>query len=105
MKKINVALLVTALAPMMAMAEEHAAAAPAATSSATAAYWAAGLCMGLAASVASFSQSRAAVAALEGIGRNPSAAKGVFTPLILSLALIESLVLFAFVVAFSLAGK
>jgi F-type H+-transporting ATPase subunit c len=102
MKKSNFALIVAGLAPALAMAQEHATAASPAT---TSAYWAAGICMGVAAAVASFSQSRAAVAALEGIGRNPSAAKAVFTPLILSLALIESLVLFAFVVAFSLAGK
>jgi len=102
MKKINFALLAVAMAPALAMAQEHAAAASPASASA---YWAAGLCLGLAAAVGAFSQSRAAVAALEGIGRNPSAAKAAFVPLILSLALIESLVLFAFVVSFSLAAK
>lgn len=90
------------LAPVVAMAQEHAAAAPV---SGGAHYWAAGLCMGLAAAIVGFSQSRAAVAALEGISRNPSATKNIQTPLILSLALMESLVLFAFVVAFTLAGK
>lgn len=104
MKKINLALLAAAMAPAFAMAQEHAAAAAASPASASA-YWAAGLCLGIAAAVGAFSQSRAAVAALEGIGRNPSAAKAAFVPLILSLALIESLVLFAFVVSFSLAAK
>lgn len=103
MKKINLAVIGAALAPAMAFAQEGAAhaAAPATGS----AYWAAGICMGLAAAVVGFSQSRAAVAALEGISRNPSATKNIQTPLILSLALMESLVLFAFVVAFNLAGK
>src|SRR5688572_23866399 len=39
-------------------------------------------------------QSRAASVALEGIARNPSAAEKLFTPLLLSLALMESLVIF-----------
>jgi F-type H+-transporting ATPase subunit c len=103
MKKINLALLGAAMVPAMARAEEVAAAATAAGSGSN--YWAAATCMALAASVVGFSQSRAAVAALEGIGRNPAAQKNLFTPLILSLALMESLALFAFVVAFILAGK
>lgn len=45
-------------------------------------------------------QGKAAAAALEGIARNPSAADKLFTPLILSLALIESLVILAFLVSF-----
>lgn len=92
------------LAPVVAMAQEHAEAA-ASVGGSGAHYWAAGICMGIAAAVVGFSQSRAAVAALEGIARNPSATKNIQTPLILSLALMESLVLFAFVVAFTLAGK
>lgn len=103
MKKMNLALLAAALAPAAAMAEEVGAAAG--NHAAGAGYMAAGLCMGLAAAVVGFSQSRAAVAALEGISRNPSATKNIQTPLILSLTLMESLVLFAFVVAFTLAGK
>lgn len=45
-------------------------------------------------------QGRAASAALDGICRNPSAADKVFTPMLLSLAFIESLVIFTFVSAF-----
>jgi F-type H+-transporting ATPase subunit c len=106
MMKKNLAVLAVSLMSTAAMAQEHAAEAVAASSGAVgAAYWAAGICMGLAAAVVGFSQSRAAVAALEGISRNPSATKNIQTPLILSLALMESLVLFAFVVAFTLAGK
>lgn len=39
-------------------------------------------------------QSKAAIAALEGIARNPSAADKLQTPMILALALMESLVIF-----------
>lgn len=49
-------------------------------------------------------QSRAASAALEGIGRNPGAASKVQTPMIIALALIESLVIYALVIAFLLQG-
>ena len=49
--------------------------------------------------------SRAAAAALEGISRNPGAAARIQTPMILGLALIESLVLLAWVIAFFLQGK
>ncbi len=103
MKQTKLALIGAGLLPVVSMAQEAAAQAPA--SAGGSAYWAAGICMGAAAAVVGFSQSRAAVAALEGIGRNPAAAKQLFTPLILSLALMESLVLFAFVVANGLAGK
>src|SRR3954471_5841432 len=47
-------------------------------------------------------QGRAAAAALEGISRNPGAAPRIQTPMILGLALIESLVLFAFIIAYLL---
>jgi F-type H+-transporting ATPase subunit c len=46
-------------------------------------------------------QGRTATAALEAIGRNPAARDKVFVPMIIGLALIESLVLYAFVIAFS----
>jgi F-type H+-transporting ATPase subunit c len=45
-------------------------------------------------------QGKAAAAALEGIARNPAAADKIFTPMLLGLALIESLVLLAWLVAF-----
>ncbi len=46
------------------------------------------------------SQGKAASVALEGIARNPAAADKLFTPMIIALALIESLVIYAFVIAF-----
>ena len=61
---------------------------------------AAGLAIGLAVFGGTSAQGKAAAAALEGIARNPAAGDKLFTPLILSLALIESLVILAFLVAF-----
>jgi F-type H+-transporting ATPase subunit c len=65
----------------------------------------AGACIGLAAFGGARSQGRAASAALEGIARNPQAAPRIQTPMIIALALTESLVLHAFVIAFFLQGK
>jgi F-type H+-transporting ATPase subunit c len=65
----------------------------------------AGLAMGLAALGGTLGQGKAAAAALEGIARNPGAANKVQTPMILALALTESLVLFSFVIAIMLTGK
>jgi F-type H+-transporting ATPase subunit c len=59
---------------------------------------AAGLGIGIAAFGGALGQGKAAAAALEGIARNPGAADKLFTPLILGLALIESLVIYAFVI-------
>lgn len=63
---------------------------------------AAGFAIGIAVLGGTLGQSRAAAAALEGIGRNPGAAGKMLLPMILGLALIESLVLFALVVALNL---
>ena len=45
-------------------------------------------------------QSKAASVALDGIARNPSAADKMFTPMLLALALMESLVIFTLVSIF-----
>lgn len=50
-------------------------------------------------------QGKAAAAALEGIGRNPQSADKSFVPMLLAMALMESLVIFAFIIAFLLQGK
>ena len=64
----------------------------------------AGLAIGLAALGGGMGQGRAAAAALEGMARNPSASGKLFTPFIIGLALIESLVIYALVIAFMLQG-
>ena len=61
----------------------------------------AGLGLGLAALGGALGQGKTASAALDGIARNPAAYDKVFTPMIIGLALIESLVLYAFVIAFT----
>ncbi len=64
-----------------------------------------GIGLGLAAFGGSLGQGKTASAALEGISRNPGAADKIFTPMILGLALIESLVIYSFVIGFVLSGK
>ena len=66
---------------------------------------AAGIAIAGAAIGAALGQGRAVASAMESIGRNPNSADRIQTPMILGLALIESLVLFAFVIAFLLQGK
>ncbi|QMU55602.1 MAG: F0F1 ATP synthase subunit C [Candidatus Mycalebacterium zealandia] len=65
----------------------------------------AGLGIGIAAGIAGLGQGRATAAALEGIARNPGAAAKIQTPMIIGLALIESLVIYALLIAFLLQGK
>jgi F-type H+-transporting ATPase subunit c len=65
----------------------------------------AGLCIAIAAFGGSLGQGKAAAAALEGISRNPTASGKIFTPMILGLALIESLVIYALLIAFTITGK
>ena len=62
--------------------------------------FAAALAIALAACGGAYAQGKAASVALEGIARNPAAADKLFTPMIIALALIESLVIYAFVIAF-----
>ena len=66
---------------------------------------AAGAAIGIAALGGTLAQGRATAAALEGISRNPGAAPRIQTAMILGLALIESLVLFAWAMAFLLQGQ
>jgi F-type H+-transporting ATPase subunit c len=67
--------------------------------------FACGMGIAIAAFGGALGQGRAASAALEGIARNPGAYNRLFTPLILSLALIESLVIYSLVISFMLLGK
>lgn len=66
---------------------------------------AAGLAIAIAAFGGALAQGKAASAALEGIARNPEAAGKIMTPMIISLALIESLVIYALIIAFMLQAK
>ena len=66
---------------------------------------AAGLTIALAAFGGALAQSRVGAAAMEGIARNPQAQKVMFIPMIITLALIESFVIFSFAIAMIIAGK
>lgn len=61
---------------------------------------AAAVVLGLAAAAGAIGQSRAIVAACEGIARNPGAAGPIRLAMIIGLALIESLVIYALILAF-----
>jgi F-type H+-transporting ATPase subunit c len=61
--------------------------------------------LGIAAAAGAIGQGRAIAASVEGIARNPSAAPAIRLAMIIGLALIESLVIYALVIAFILQGK
>lgn len=108
-KMTMLGVLTVVLLTGLAMAEEHAAAAVStATAGADVKVYlaiAAGFGMCLASIAGAWSQSKAISTALDGIARNPGASGKIFVPMIVGLALIESLVLLSFVVANGLAGK
>ena len=56
--------------------------------------------LGIAAAAGAIGQSRSIVAACEGIARNPGAAGAIRLAMIIGLALIESLVIYALIIAF-----
>ena len=64
-----------------------------------------GLGIGIAAGIAGIGQGLATAAALTGIARNPGAASKILTPMIIGLALIESLVIYALAITFILQSK
>ncbi|MCO6431109.1 MAG: F0F1 ATP synthase subunit C [Deltaproteobacteria bacterium] len=65
----------------------------------------AGIAIGIGALGGALGQGKVVSAIADAIGRNPSAAGKMNVPLFVGLALIESLVILAFVVAYGLAGK
>jgi F-type H+-transporting ATPase subunit c len=99
------AIFVSFLAAGAAMAAEGAAAAGADSQAKVAIAIAAGLAVAIAAFGAALGQGRVGAAAMESIGRNPNAADKLFLPLVLTLALLEALALYGFVIAILLQGK
>ncbi len=65
----------------------------------------AGLGIAGAAFGAALGQGRAVAAAMESIGRNPNSADRIQTPMIIGIAFIEALAIYALVIAFFLQGK
>ncbi len=66
---------------------------------------AAGIGIGIAAFGGALGEGRAIASALDGIARNPGASGKIFMPMIVGLALVESLVIYAFVIAIFLQAK
>ena len=79
-------------------------AAPAITQDIGTVAFSAALAIAIAALGGTLGQAMAVRSGLEGIARNPAAQGKVFIPMLLGLALIESLVLFAFLIANTLSG-
>jgi F-type H+-transporting ATPase subunit c len=86
--------LLIALLPSVALAEDG--------SSSNIGALAPAIAFGLAAIGGTFAQGKAVSSFMEAVGRNPGAAGSLKTMLILGLVLIETLVLFGFVVAYLL---
>ena len=102
---LSLSLVVTGIA--MAAAEGAAAGAAAAGDAQVKAAIAiaSGIAVAIAAFGAALGQGRVGAAAMESIGRNPNAADKLFLPLVLTLALLEALALYGFVIAIILNGK
>jgi len=62
-------------------------------------YLTAGLCISIAAFGTGLAQGRAIASAVEGISRNPSASGKIMTTMIVGLAMIESLAIYALVIS------
>ncbi len=90
------AALVAAIAPVAAFAEEAGA-----TGGSSLGPIGAGLAIGMAVIGGGIGQGKAVGAMLESFGRNPSVGGKLLAPMLIGMALIESLVILAFVVAFS----
>lgn len=65
----------------------------------------AGFGIAIAAFGGALGQSRGLAAALDGIARNPAAAGKIVTPMIIGLAMIESLVIYSLLISLLLLGK
>lgn len=65
----------------------------------------AGLALGIAALGGALAQGKIGAAAMDGIARNPQAQANIFTPMIIALVFVETLVLFTFVLSFLIQGK
>jgi len=96
-------MVATMLTGAIAFAEEGVVAA--ATGSTGYLALAAGFGLALAVIGGAMAQGKIGAAAMEGIARNPNAQKNMFIPMILGLALVESLVIYMLVISFILQGK
>ncbi len=100
-----IATLCVASAALASEAAETVAAAAAGSYDVTNLAYGAGFAIGVAAFGGAISQALGLKSALDSIGRNPSAASKITTPMIIGLAMIESLVIYALVIALMLVLK
>ena len=91
--------------PLLAMAQEGAATGGGGDYRAGLIALAANIGIGIAAFGSALGQGRMAASAMESIGRNPNSAGQIFVPMIIGLAFIEALTLYALVIAFFLQAK
>ena len=97
------------LLAVSAFAQEPTTTAPTTTAAAATgvkwSYVAAAFVLGIAAAFGALGQGRAIAASVEGIARNPSAGAAIRGAMIIGLALVESLVIYALVIAFIMVFK
>lgn len=97
--------IVTAIATLCVASAALAEEAAAASVDSTGLAYGAGIAIAIAAFGGAVGQAMGLKSALESIGRNPSAASKITTPMIIGLAMIESLVIYALVIALMLVLK
>jgi F-type H+-transporting ATPase subunit c len=99
---VGAAMALIAGSPLLAMAQE-----PAGSAMSGRGFigLGAGIAIGIAALGCGMGQGRIGASAMESIGRNPNSTDKLFVPMIIGLAFVESLTLYALVIAFILMGK
>ena len=102
---LGAAAMILLASPMLAMAQDAAAAGGVSPLRAGLIALAANIGIGIAAFGSAIGQGRMVASAMESIGRNPNSAGQIFTPMIIGLAFIEALTLYALVIAFFLQAK
>jgi len=103
---VAVTLVLLAMAvPVLAAEEAGATAAAGAAQRDIGKFLGAALVLGLAAFAGAFGQAKAIAAACTSMGRNPGAAGPVRITMIIGVAFIESLVIYALLIAFIILGK
>jgi len=107
-KKVVLTVLALLSMAAVALAEEAPAAAAAATAASDFKMWiplAAGFGLAISAGLGALSQAKGLSTALDGIARNPAASGKIVTPMIIGLAMIESLVIYSLVISLMLVLK
>ena len=108
MNKRILMMVIIALVAVAAFAQEPTTTTTTTTAATTGVKWsyvAAAFVLGIAAAFGALGQGRAIAASVEGIARNPSAGAAIRGAMIIGLALVESLVIYALVIAFIMVFK